>query len=534
MGEPYAQALLADTTLAIALPMWIVALVTVVVSHALFPDETDFRTLTPLPIGQPLIFGAKLIALALFGGLCILTAHVAITPLVIRISFSRWTVDAPPLAILAFWAASLLGSAFTVLAIATVTGMLITCTPTRRVHELSVVVRTAMVGALMLALPLVMALPTQSVRLARHSPVLFIAPPAWFMGVERVLLGHRDPYFVRLAQIALVFTISAAGLTFVSYVVLYRRFDRVMLHALAISKRGERWRDRRWPWRTVSAGDASLAFDERSRQHRPVDDPSAATRSHPVRAAVRDFTWATLRRSALHQGVLVGLSTCGIALGLNGLVRAGLPSWIHGLDVPPRQIVVALASLPFPLMALLGVAARASLALPIEPRANWVFRMAEGESIRADALRAAERVIVLFAAAIPAALTLPVQWIVVGPRALVAAALTMVIGLLWAEALLRGWRRIPFTCSYLPGKHSVAQSSLVGVGTYVLVSLIGGGMEMASLRGASPVPTLVIIGVFALIVLVLRRDRRRKWRETPLMFDDELPSDVQVFRLSGV
>src|SRR5579864_6944155 len=34
MGESYAQARLADTTLAIALPMWIVALVTVLVSHS--------------------------------------------------------------------------------------------------------------------------------------------------------------------------------------------------------------------------------------------------------------------------------------------------------------------------------------------------------------------------------------------------------------------------------------------------------------------------------------------------------------------
>ena len=60
-GEPYARAMLADTALAIALSMWIVAFVTVLVSHSLFPDETDFRVLMPLPIGRGLVFGAKLL-----------------------------------------------------------------------------------------------------------------------------------------------------------------------------------------------------------------------------------------------------------------------------------------------------------------------------------------------------------------------------------------------------------------------------------------------------------------------------------------
>ena len=43
----------------------------------------------------------------------------------------------------------------------------------------------------------------------------------------------------------------------------------------------------------------------------------------------------------------------------------------------------------------------------------------------------------------------------------------------------------------------------------------------------------MIIGVLSAAVVVLRRRRRRLWLETPLMFDDELPSDVQVFKLSA-
>ena len=90
-AEPYARALLADTTVVIALPMWIVAFVTVLVSQSLFPDETDFRVLMPLPIDRSVVFGAKLLALGLFAGLFTLITWRS--PIVLLMSMNRWAVD---------------------------------------------------------------------------------------------------------------------------------------------------------------------------------------------------------------------------------------------------------------------------------------------------------------------------------------------------------------------------------------------------------------------------------------------------------
>jgi hypothetical protein len=497
-GAPYAHALLADMTLAIALPMWIVALVTVLVSHSLFPDEIDFRVLTPLPIGRSLVFRAKLLALGLFAGLFTLSGHLALTPLVIVISTGRWAIDAPPLAVLAFWLAGVSASAFALLAIVATNGMLFAFTRRSSVHAASAAVRSAMVAVLVLALPLIMALPTQSARLARQSRLLVLAPPAWFMGVERILLGNHDAYSIQLARVAAVAFVSAAVIAAVSYGILYRRFDRVMLHALAVSGRRARLRLPGGYW--------------------PVTE-------RPARTAVRDFTAATLRRSALHQGVLVGLSASGVALAVNSLLHGGL---VHG-----GLVADATAWIPFPLIVLLGIAARASLALPIAPKANWVFRLTEQERIRADQLLAAERVITLFAVLIPVALTLPIQWAAAGLRALVAASVTGAFGLLWVEALLRDWQRIPFTCSYMPGKHTVAQSFIVGLGIFLIVSTIGNAMEAACLRGPTPMPVLVVVAAVRGLALTARRRRLRRWRETPLLFDDQLPADVQLLRLSG-
>jgi MYXO-CTERM domain-containing protein len=71
------------------------------------------------------------------------------------------------------------------------------------------------------------------------------------------------------------------------------------------------------------------------------------------------------------------------------------------------------------------------------------------------------------------------------------------------------------------------------VSLFLIVSTIGSAIETASLRGPSSTPVLVIGAVLSVVALALRRRRRRKWREMPLVFDDELPSDVQRLRLSG-
>ncbi len=127
---------------------------------------------------------------------------------------------------------------------------------------------------------------------------------------------------------------------------------------------------------------------------------------NPARTAVRDFTAATLRRSALHQGV-TGLSACGVALAMNMLLRGGMLTWLRGIEVARWEILGVITGIPFALVFVLGIAAKAALALPIEPKANWVFRMTERDAIRVDQLRVAERVVTQFAVLLPIMLTLP-------------------------------------------------------------------------------------------------------------------------------
>jgi hypothetical protein len=104
--------------------------------------------------------------------------------------------------------------------------------------------------------------------------------------------------------------------------------------------------------------------------------------------------------------------------------------------------------------------------------------------------------------------------------------------MLWVEVLLRGWRRIPFTCAYMPGKHLVVHIVVAGLGMFALVTTVCGGMETAAIRSSSATPGLIIAGILLAAAVLIRRRRRTIWGMTPLAFDDQLPSDVQPFRLS--
>src|SRR5688572_19201715 len=77
----FQAAVLSDQVFLLAAPMWIVAVVAVLTGPSLFPDETDFRVLTGLPVERRTVFGAKLAALGLFAGIFLVIAQVAVLPM---------------------------------------------------------------------------------------------------------------------------------------------------------------------------------------------------------------------------------------------------------------------------------------------------------------------------------------------------------------------------------------------------------------------------------------------------------------------
>jgi hypothetical protein len=478
--------------------MLLAAFVTLLVSDSLFPDERDFRILGPLPVRKGVVFGAKLTALALFSGLFIAVADLSLLPLMLLTSINPFG-DHAVLSRLAVWAITSTGaSMFAVLAVTAIVGLFTLALSRSRLHELTGMVRSAMLVLLVLCAPLVLRLPNLGASLASGSALhpsaawLRLVPPAWFVGLQQVLRGSDDPWFLHLAGLAVAAVGATTVIVAIAYAVLFRQFERLMLRSTAMSP----------PWSDTG----------RTR---------AFVHATPAFRAIHQFTVLTLRRSQLHQSVLVGVSACGVGIAMSRLIEANITGWLGAGGPPPSALASAAMWTPFGLMFVCALAVRAALALPMEHRANWIFRLTEEDATRREQLRAVDRVVATYVVGVPVAVAFPILWMATGSAALIAAAIVALVGLVFVHAVLLDWRRIPFTCSYLPGKRFVAHSFVLGCIAYLLLTLMGVGLVHAATADSRQ--AMVIAAALSLVAFLLRRRRLAVSNATPLMFEDEFP-----------
>ena len=181
---------------------------------------------------------------------------------------------------------------------------------------------------------------------------------------------------------------------------------------------------------------------------------------------------------------------------------------------------------------LTGVAAvRSTLLLPLDVRANWVFRLTEDDATRHHQLDAVERALIRLGVVPCLVLTFALQALVLGlADALLALLLTALLGLLLVEAVIRNWRRIPFTCTYIPGKRPLVHTMLITFAIFTLFVNIGSAVIGASLR--HPSRGVMLLGVLLALSAWMRRTRQATWGRTPLEFEDSLPDDVQLIAIS--
>jgi hypothetical protein len=312
-------------------------------------------------------------------------------------------------------------------------------------------------------------------------------------------MGHGTPFFTRLAAIAGAAFVAALTLAVGSYSYLYRRFDRVMMRPAGAS----------------------------SGSHRRAGVYIGRMRGAQF-SAISAFTRLTLARSALHQGVFVAVSACGAGVVLNSFIGAEA---IPRLQSYEQALASAAVWSPFALVFAMTLAVRAAVVLPIEPRANWVFRMTEIDSSRVDQVDAVVHAMVRLGVIAPLAMLLPIAWVMFRWEALFCTSVSLLAGLLLVELEMGGWRRIPFTCSYVPGKRFVGLTALIGFAAFVVFTTVGSGLVWYS-RGHRT-GWLVVIAVLGTAVWQRRRRRARLTRHTPLLFEDVLPNEVEPLRLSA-
>jgi len=473
---------------------------------SLFPDLRDFHILTPLPLRPGTMFAAQVSALLLF----LLVFSVAINGMS---SFSYpFIAGIPDVAIAGRWrlmlghmVAVFCASWFAFLTVVAAEGLLLLLLTPRAFRKASPYVQFT-------ALSLIAALFLLYQEVAPYLPVLKpdnlqilrVLPTMWFLGLYEVIAGNRSPLFAELARRALMAMAVVTVTAGVTYILAYRRHARRSLEDSPLAE-GQT---------SLLAGLATRAVDHWLLRQ-------------PVERAVFHFLVQTLNRSRKHKLFLAIYAGVGCAVVFEGLVAFYTVEGPGGVYKPGP----ALLSIPLVLSLFLLSGLRLIFTIPAELGANWVFRMAESADWR-PVFSAIRKAMVLLAILPLFAALLPFYVMLWGwSTALMHALFGLTLSVLLMEGLLATFRKIPFTCSYLPGKAKVSERWIPYWFFFLIYSYLMAGIEQRLLN--RPVAFTVFIGV-AFTAYAVWRIRQTKLfaQEFRLIYEEEPEPVVRTLGLS--
>ena len=456
-------------------------------------DTRDYRILGPLPIPRRTVLLAKLASLSFV--LLVLHAGVNVLsglfmPLASPAGYWR-TLPALQLTLL-------LQTVFACACVLALQVLVTALLPPALAQRASTLVQAGVLLAVAVLVVSADSLSEQMLEL-RDAPHALHAcvPVAWFMALYKSLLGFESPQLAADARLALLATAGAVGVAAAGCLFGYRDSEG---RAPGATRTLQRW---------------TAAVDDRLTFRHP-----ARPRARGLSAFVSKTSWrspgpALIVRGWLVVGIAVTLAGFGGALA-RGQLQTGVP--------------VAATVAPGIVLTFFGLAGlRLAACYPANREANWLFRVSEtghppdhATATRAAALRGV--VLPILAA------TFVVQLVLWGLGvALPLLLLGLAVGLVTAEWLFLGFGKIPFTCSYLPGKANLraswpAVAAVVAIYCIVLPEIVRRALGQ---RG-------VWLGLWALLMLLwfglLALARRRELRE-PLVFDERAVPLLTELRL---
>jgi hypothetical protein len=166
--------------------------------------------------------------------------------------------------------------------------------------------------------------------------------------------------------------------------------------------------------------------------------------------------------------------------------------------------------------------------LPFEPRANWMFRIMPLPDLTRF-LPAIRRPLYALAV-VPLWLSLAVFFFLLWPWRIAAAHMIILglVGVIMAELWLHGFRKIPFTCSYQPGKSKVHLAALI-LGVLLFLLVHAAALERSALENHALYVTSVSVLTAIAVLLHRRTDAHANSEGAALQFDD--PPDPAILSL---
>lgn len=467
---------------AIEIMMLVVGLIAVVSWDATFPDRRDIMVLAPLPVAPRTILLAKVAASASILGIAVLALNCTSS-----FAWSLLLAGFPGAFrfLPAWWFTMVAASVFIYCAVLTVQGFSALLLPRRIFLRLSAILQLTAFGIFLgvyFLEPSVLA-PGLFTSTKDHW-IIASSPSYWFFALFNQLNGTLPPQQDWLAARAWI--------------------------GLAIA---------------IIAAAASLLLGYLRTMKKTVEEPDlvpGAASSHRspgfgglIQTAIVLFSFRSLLRSRQHRVIYAFYLSIVFAIALS-ILKANL-STPAPIPISPDLLIPTLLIMCFSVIGLRNV-----FPLPISVTANWVLRITQLRPT--ESYIAATRLSMILLAVTPAwlisaLLSIPYRpWTHVAQHLLVLALL----GVIFAELSLIGFYKVPFTCSYLPGKSNIQFGFWGFVVVLLILAISFAPFEFNALSHASTYTFLLGILVAAECGIFAYNHHRAK---SAVLYFDEPPEE---------
>jgi hypothetical protein len=372
-------------------------------------------------------------------------------------------------------------SAFAFFGIAAFQGVLINLTPPRLFRRISPYVQTTGMSLMILTIltyPIYMQLLRHAAE--SHQLWLWLFPPVWFTGLHDLFFPDAQGLFASLGVHSLRMLGAAIALFALTWTAGFRRHYR----------------------RTLESENTRPRMRSAQRSNPLVRSPE----EH----AIFQFSGKTLARSRKHQLFLATYLSVGISLAV-----------IFATEVRAGKMVLSedgARAFPFLIAFFVISGFRAVFQFPAELASNWLFRITEARWAEISRNVTRKRVLVSGLAPVPL-LLLPAEIAVWGDwRAPLHTVFQFAAGAVLTELMFWTFDKVPFTCSYFPGRTNL--SVLLGLYLYGFTNY---SFHMADLELVVEHRALYAILFFMAAAILLTSSWRRHLAPSAVRFDASEP-----------
>jgi hypothetical protein len=482
----------------------VVGLFAVLSWDSTFLSRRDVLVLAPLPIRARTLFLAKAAASGTALGVTVLALN-AFTSLTWPLLFGTGGITGIVRAFVAYWLTMFSAGAFVFCAVLTLQGVAAQLLPRRVFVRVSAVLQIAAFGLFLCAYFLQPSFTTpEALADPAHQFWLRLLPSYWFLGWFHLLNGSMHPAMAPLAKragLALLMVVAGALLSFVLSFV--RSIRKIVEQPDIVPSRSG------FPGWRLPLG-------------------------RGVSRATAMFGVRTLLRSRQHRSVAcfyLGVGFAIVAVYVTSEMADRTMREVPG-NLPWAQLNLASLAASVVMLCVCVLGVRVAFALPLELGSNWIFRIMPPRRFALYMNGARRAMIVL--AVVPVVSVTAISFLVRWPLrpVLLHLIILTLLGLLVVEAALAGFRKIPFTCSYLPGKSKVHVAFWVCV--FLGVPLIDAavGYERRMLQSFSSCIPAIAVLVIGTAVLRWINHSAAKDRSAGLLFEESPPAAVFVLDLN--